>query len=168
MPADDYGALKSLAFEPERLRGKMIARLRETGGHALALNDLESGDYLPAADSRHEGRALQRDSRLEAHEGDGNLLLVATPDEEDRSAGMRAAAPQIEALAAEQGLDMTLAINLDSIADDGDGSFGRSIAFGSIGKLLLTAFVVGREAHACYPFQGINANYLAARTSQPL
>ena len=92
----------------------------------------------------------------------GNLLFVATPDEEDRSAGMRAAAAQIAMLAKEQGLDIALAINLDSIADDGDGSFGRSIAFGSIGKLLLTAFIVGREAHACYPFQGINANYLAA------
>ena len=99
---------------------------------------------------------------LETHAGEGNLLLVATPDEEDRSAGMRAAASQIGALAKEQRLDIALAINLDSIADDGDGSFGRSIAFGSIGKLLLTAFVVGREAHACYPFQGINANYLAA------
>ncbi|MGE3876250.1 MAG: hypothetical protein AB7F74_25115, partial [Parvibaculaceae bacterium] len=53
-------------------------------------------------------------------------------------------------------------INLDSIADDGDGSFGRSLTTGSIGKLLLTALVVGREAHACYPFAGINASYLAA------
>ena len=140
----------------------MIARLRETGEHALALNDLESGDYLPGRGLLDMKAGLAAGiAVLEAHEGDGNLLLVATPDEEDRSAGMRAAAPQIEALAAEQGLDITLAINLDSIADDGDGSFGRSIAFGSIGKLLLTAFVVGREAHACYPFQGINANYLA-------
>ncbi|MBL8893565.1 MAG: M20/M25/M40 family metallo-hydrolase [Rhizobiales bacterium] len=162
VPADDYGALKPLAFEPERLLGKTIARLRESGEHALALADLESGDYLPGRGLLDMKAGLAAGiAVLEAHEGEGNLLLVATPDEEDRSAGMRAAASQIATFTKEQGLDITLAINLDSIADDGDGSFGRSIAFGSIGKLLLTAFVVGREAHACYPFQGINANYLA-------
>ncbi len=163
VPAEDYGALKPLAFDPERLLDKTISRLRATGEHALALSDLESGDYLPGRGLLDMKAGLAAGiAVLEAHEGEGNLLLVATPDEEDRSAGMRAAAAQIAALAKEQGLDITLAVNLDSIADDGDGSFGRSIAFGSIGKLLLTAFVVGREAHACYPFQGINANYLAA------
>ena len=163
VPADDYGALKDLAFSPERLRDKTIARLRETGEHALALSDLESGDYLPGRGLLDMKAGLAAGiAVLAAHEGPGNLLLVATPDEEDRSAGMRAAAGQISALAQEQLLDIALAINLDSIADDGDGSFGRAIAFGSIGKQLLTAFVVGREAHACYPFQGINASYLAA------
>ncbi|MBL8909046.1 MAG: M20/M25/M40 family metallo-hydrolase [Rhizobiales bacterium] len=162
VPADDYGALMPLAFDPERLLDKTIARLRETGEHALALSDFESGDYLPGRGLLDMKAGLAAGiAVLEAHAGDGNILLVATPDEEDRSAGMRAAAAQIATLAKEQGLDIALAINLDSIADDGDGSFGRSIAFGSIGKLLLTAFVVGREAHACYPFQGINANYLA-------
>ena len=39
---------------------------------------------------------------------------------------------------------------------------GRVVALGSIGKLLLTAFVIGREAHACYPQDGANAAYLAA------
>jgi len=162
VPVDDYGALKPLAFDPEWLLEKTIARLRETGEHTLALGDLESGDYLPGRGLLDMKAGVAAGiAVLEAHEGEGNLLLVATPDEEDRSAGMRAAASQIAELANGQGLDIALAINLDSIADDGDGSFGRSIAFGSIGKLLLTAFVVGREAHACYPFQGINANYLA-------
>ncbi|MFO0994040.1 MAG: M20/M25/M40 family metallo-hydrolase [Hyphomicrobiales bacterium] len=162
VPADDYGALKPYAFDPERLLEKTIARLRETGEHALALADLESGDYLPGRGLLDMKAGLAAGiAVLESHAGDGNLLFVATPDEEDRSAGMRAAASQIATLTNEQGLEIALAINLDSIADDGDGSFGRSIAFGSIGKLLLTAFIVGREAHACYPFQGINANYLA-------
>src|SRR5262249_7595280 len=141
VPADDYGDLKPLAFDPERLLEKTIARLRETGEHALALADLESGDYLPGRGLLDMKAGLAAGiAVLENHQGEGNLLLVATPDEEDRSAGMRAAASQIAVLAKEQGLDIALAINLDSIADDGDGSFGCSIAFGSIGKLLLTAF----------------------------
>ncbi len=42
------------------------------------------------------------------------------------------------------------------------GPQGRVVALGSIGKQLLTAFVVGKEAHACYPQDGANAAYLAA------
>ena len=36
------------------------------------------------------------------------------------------------------------------------------VALGSIGKQLLTAFVAGKEAHACYPQDGVNAAYLGA------
>src|SRR5262245_56292354 len=47
VPVADYGALLPLAFSPEPLRDEMIARLRQTGEHPLALADLLSGDYLP-------------------------------------------------------------------------------------------------------------------------
>ena len=42
------------------------------------------------------------------------------------------------------------------------GSKARVATFGSIGKQLLTAYVVGKEAHAGYPQDGANAAYLAA------
>ncbi len=67
--------------------------------------------------------------------------------------------PEIERT---RGLAVTGVINLDAIADDGDGSKGRAIALGSVGKLLLTALVVGQPSHACYPFNGLNAAALAA------
>ena len=69
---------------------------------------------------------------------------------------------QLADFAQAQDLDIALVINLDAISDQGDGSTGRVAALGSIGKLLLTAFVIGREAHACYPQDGANAAYLAA------
>ena len=78
------------------------------------------------------------------------------------SAGARAAAPLLPSIAAEHGLDIALVINLDAISDQGDGAAGRVVALGSIGKQLLTAFVVGKEAHACYPQDGANAAYLGA------
>ena len=67
--------------------------------------------------------------------------------------------PQVER---EHQLDIALVINLDAISDQGDGASGRVVALGSIGKQLLTAFVTGKEAHACYPQDGANAAYLAA------
>ncbi len=58
------------------------------------------------------------------------------------------------------GLDIKLIINLDAIADDGDGLKGRVVTYGSIGKLLLTSLVVGQQAHAGYPQNGVNAAYV--------
>ena len=60
------------------------------------------------------------------------------------------------------GLEIKLIINLDAISDQGDGSSGRVVTYGSIGKLLLTAFVHGKQTHAGYPQDGVNAAYVAA------
>ena len=163
VPADDYGALKPLAFDPERLLEKIdraLARDRRAcaGSQRSRIGRLSSRPRI----ARHEGRRSRRGSRCSKRmRATAICCWSRRPMKKIAPPACALRAPQIAALAKEQGLDIALAINLDSIADDGDGSFGRSIAFGSIGKLLLTAFVVGREAHACYPFQGINANYLA-------
>jgi arginine utilization protein RocB len=57
---------------------------------------------------------------------------------------------------------LRLVINLDAIADDGDGTAGRSIALGTVGKVLPTALIVGTPVHSGFPLRGINAAVLAA------
>ncbi len=89
------------------------------------------------------------------------MLFVAVPDEEANSAGARVAAPALAGLALRHRLRLRAAINLDAIADDGDGSLGRVIAMGSVGKLLPTSLVIGRPAHASYAFRGLGAAALA-------
>lgn len=163
VPAGDYGALEPLAFSAERLLPEIVARLRRTGENALACADFESGEFLPGRGLLDMKAGLAAGiAAIEAYTGDANLLFLAVADEEDRSAGARAAAPGLHAVAEEHGLDIELVINLDSISDQGDGSLGRAVALGSIGKQLLTAFVIGKEAHACYPQDGANAAYLGA------
>jgi arginine utilization protein RocB len=163
VPATGYGALEHLAFAPERLLPEMVARLRESGENPLALADLESGAFLPGRGLLDMKAGLAAGiAAMEAYAGGANLLFLAVADEEERSAGARAAAPQLAKLAAEQGLDIRLIVNLDAISDQGDGARGRVVALGSVGKQLLTAFVAGKEAHACYPEDGVNAAYLAA------
>ena len=162
VPVSDYGALEHLAFSPERLLPEIMARLRRTGENPLALSDFESGAFLPGRGLLDMKAGLAAGiAAMEAYSGDATLLFLAVPDEEERSAGARAAAPLLPGLAAEYGLDIELVINLDAISDQGDGSTGRVVALGSIGKQLLTAFVAGKEAHACYPQDGANAAYLA-------
>ncbi|HEY8383659.1 MAG TPA: M20/M25/M40 family metallo-hydrolase [Microvirga sp.] len=167
VPVEDYGPLKPIAGEAESLLPRLVDSLKASGLDPQALADFESGAFLP-------GRGLLDMKAgvgagiavLEAFAADGrrqgNLLLVATPDEEDRSAGMRAAADMLPGFLAERELDVRLDINLDAICDEGDGASGRVVAFGCIGKLLLSAFVVGLESHAAYPLAGVNAAYLAA------
>jgi len=163
VPVSDYGALEPLAFQAERLLPEIAARLRRSGENPLALADFESGEFLPGRGLLDMKAGLAAGiAAMEAYHGEGNLLFVAVSDEEDRSAGARAAAPLLPAIAAEHGLDIALVINLDAISDQGDGSSGRVVALGSIGKQLLTAFVIGKEAHACYPQDGANAAYLGA------
>jgi len=163
VPASDYGALEALAFSPEQLLPEAIARLRRTRENALALADLESGDFLPGRGLLDMKAGLAAGlAAMEAYQGDANLLFLAVADEEDRSAGARAAAPLLPKIVEEHGLDIALVINLDAISDQGDGASGRVVALGSIGKLLLTAFVVGKEAHASFPEDGTNAAYLTA------
>jgi arginine utilization protein RocB len=91
-----------------------------------------------------------------------SLMFVAVCDEEEKSAGARSAAPMLKKIEHEFGLKIELVINLDAISDQGDGSKGRVITYGSIGKQLVTAFVVGKQTHAGYPQDGVNAAYVMA------
>ncbi|MGH6821787.1 MAG: M20/M25/M40 family metallo-hydrolase, partial [Methylocella sp.] len=150
VPVEDYGELKPLAFDAEKLLPALVSKLRRTGGNPLALADFESGDFLPGRGLLDMKAGLAAGlAAMESYRGDGNLLFIGVSDEEDRSAGARASVPHISRLAEELGLEIDLIINLDAISDQGDGGSGRVVALGSIGKQLLTAFVAGKEAHAC-------------------
>ena len=162
--AANYGPLERFAFDPEMLTVKLIDDLRANGrsdAELLALADLESGDFVPgrgvldmksglAAGLVALYRFSQREDRV------GNLVFLAVADEEVQSHGARGAVAQLAAL----GLDVDAVINLDSSGDDGDGSDGRALYLGSVGKLLVSAYVVGIDTHAGYPLAGINPNFL--------
>lgn len=164
----DYGDLASLATDPEPLRDALLEKLVSpaTPAEARAKADLESGTFLPGRglldmkSGLAAGLAVLEAFALDP-EASGNLLFVGVPDEEVNSVGARALAKAMPRIEQERGITLRAAINLDSIADDGDGSEGRAITLGSVGKLLLTAFVVGQPSHACYPFSGFNSGALA-------
>lgn len=169
VPTEDYGDLQPLALDPDALAAGLAARLARavhSPAEARARDDLATGDYLPGRGLLDmKGGLAAGLAVLEAFaahpDREGNLLFLTVPDEEVNSAGARAAAPLLARAAAEHGLDLVAAINLDAIADDGDGSSGRAIALGTIGKLLPSALVVGRAAHAGYSFDGLGACALA-------
>lgn len=168
----NYGQLADLATEPEELTETLILELTARKGRTEAeertLQDLTSGDFLPGRGllDMKSGLAagivaLERFASLD--ERVGNLLFVATPDEENRSRGMIALRDRLPEIAKKLGLEIVGGINLDSTSDEGDGSEGRAVYLGSVGKFSPFAFVVGRPTHAGYAYQGVSAHLIAAQ-----
>ncbi|WJI35649.1 MULTISPECIES: M20/M25/M40 family metallo-hydrolase [Mesorhizobium] len=165
----DYRHLEHLATRPEALtralRDCLVAA--EAPAARLAHHDLAGGDFLAGRGlldmkaGLAAGLSVCADFAGEAKPS-GNLLFIAVPDEENNSAGARKAARMLPEICEERDLDLIAAINLDAIADDGDGSKGRVIALGTVGKLLPTAFVVGVPTHSGFPLNGLNAAAIAA------
>jgi arginine utilization protein RocB len=158
---DDYGAFKDLALEPEALTGALTNHLKHSGAHPSALADFQSGGFLAGRGLLDMKAGLAAGlAAFEAYDGDETLIFLAVCDEEERSAGARAAVTILKQFEDTHALNIELIINLDSISDQGDGSKGRVVTYGSIGKQLLTALVIGKPTHAGYPQDGVNAAYV--------
>jgi arginine utilization protein RocB len=174
--AANYGPLEPWAFEPEELLERTVADLRvnaRSDAEHRALTDFESGDFLSGRGllDMKSGLAaglvaLYRFAQLQ--ERVGNVLFVAVADEEDSSHGARDAAPMLSDLARRENLEIVGVINLDATSDSGDGSSGRAVYLGSIGKVLVSVLAVGVDTHAGYALDGINVNYLMSEVSRRL
>ncbi len=172
---ENYGRLLPWAFDPEALLPRLIGELDQSPSSESdrrALHDLRTGNFLPGRGMLDMKSGLAAGiaalQRFACAVGDrrGNLLFVATPDEEDSSHGMRSAALRLSKLAEERALSLEAAINLDASDDPSDGSEGQAIFLGTVGKLLPFVYLVGHETHAGSPFSGINPNLLAAEVTR--
>jgi arginine utilization protein RocB len=170
----DYGDLEHLALKPDRLKDALLEKLAAEAGapERLAFEDLKSGNFLPGRGllDMKGGLAagLAAMAAISAEPFSGNLLFIAVPDEENASAGARAAVEFLPSVASRENLDIKLVINLDAIADVGDGFEGQVLATGTVGKLLPTALVIGRPVHSGYATRGLNAAVLASAIAAKL
>lgn len=156
----DYGPVKELAYKPEEL-----AQALKEG--ALDINeevkrDLESDGWLfgrGVADMKGGG-AIQLsliDKYSQMEDFNGNLLVLALPDEENLSAGMRSAVYLLKELKEKYNLDYVLMI--DSEPHERQGEEGV-LYDGSIGKVMPIVYVRGRLSHVGQIFSGFNPNLL--------
>ena len=170
----NYGPHADVAFDPDALLPRLIEDLRvnaRSEAEHRALKDFESGDFLPGRGMLDMKSGLAAGIAALAEfaaqpERRGNVLFLAVADEEVSSHGARWAAPQLPALAEREGLDLRLVINLDATGDNGDGSAGQAVYIGTVGKLLVSAFVVGVDTHAGYSLDGVNVNFLASELTR--
>ena len=165
----DYGPLEPWARDPNELWARREELAAFTPGLAddLAAHpddwtlgrgtiDMKSGVAANIAIIRHLA-ARNRQQPLPL-----SVVFLATPDEENESAGVLQAVRFLLRLRDEHGLDYLGAINTDYTAARYKGDMHRYVYTGTIGKLLPSFLVVGRESHGGEPFSGVDANLLAS------
>ncbi|MDE3229345.1 MAG: M20/M25/M40 family metallo-hydrolase, partial [Chloroflexota bacterium] len=166
----DYGALEPWALDPDALRERLDTLTAMTPGiredeqaapgdwlYGRGAADMKSGVASCIALLRHYARL--------AREGEPpplSIVMIATPDEENESAGAREAARLLGRLRAEHDLTLVGAINTDYVTARFPGDDRRPVYTGSIGKLLPCVYVVGQSSHVGEPFAGLDANLLLA------
>ncbi|NBI63369.1 M20/M25/M40 family metallo-hydrolase [Clostridiales bacterium] len=154
---EDFKRLRPYAFSPDQL-GEALLTIKDSLPHD-ARADLEGGKFLfgrGTADMKGGGAIqlslLERYSRLKRLKG--NILLVAVPDEENLSAGMRAGVKLLADLKERHGLNYRLMINSEPHGrkDPALGTFSE----GSIGKIMPFVYVRGYLSHISKNFEGFN------------
>ncbi len=160
---EDFKQLADLAFSPDEL----AAELEKISDTLLpeARADLESGAYMfgrGVCDMKGGGAIqmalLKRYGELLEREGEdalpGNLVVIAVPDEENLSAGMRAGVRLLARLREKHGLNYRLMINSEphQRKDPQRGVFSE----GSVGKIMPFVYVRGFLAHVGKVFEGFN------------
>ena len=166
----DYGAWKDAAFSPEELTKRFYEQKQQLPADVQA--DIEEGEWLfgRGVMDMKCGLALHMSMIEQACHGkfDGNLLLLAVPDEEVNSAGMRASVPVLVEMAEKYGLTYRLVLNSEPMFTRYPGDKTNYIYTGSIGKVLPGFYCYGKETHVGEPFSGLNANFMAAQIANEL
>ncbi|SFC86452.1 Arginine utilization protein RocB [Bacillus sp. OV322] len=160
---EDYGYLKPYAFDPDRY----TEMLKSEALPLDAEKDLSSGDWLFARGimDMKAGLALQIaliSEWSQSEDFEGNLLLLAAPDEERNSEGMFAGVKLLTALKEKYGLHYELCFCSEPSFSSFPGDESKYIYLGSAGKLLPLIFCTGKETHVGEPLEGINASWMAS------
>ncbi len=157
---ENYGNLEPLACDVEKLLEALIVELKQSGNNPQALQDFESGEFLPGRGifdmkSGLAGGLAVLEQWSKQQDIPANLLFIAVPDEEVASHGMKSVAQQLPEICKKHDLELELAINLDVSTEP-------AIFLGSVGKLLPFVLFVGRPSHVGAPFDGVNPALIAA------
>lgn len=165
---DDFGSLKEHAFNPDKLPG-LLRTLRL--GDDVA-RDIDSGEYMfgRGALDMKSGVAGQmwliRYFSEHPEELDGNLIAIAECDEEDNAHGIISALKVLKEWKKEHNLEYIAAINADYSTPYHENDENRYVYFGTIGKLLPSFYVVGKETHVGQAYGGLDPNLLVAELTR--
>lgn len=160
----DYGELKEYATKPIEL----MEKLKEVTIPDEARKDLESGDYLFGRgifDMKFGVATLMviiEEITKKIHEFEGNLVFAAVCDEEGNSAGMMSIVPELVKFKEKEGFDYLAVIDTDYSAPRYVGDENRYIYIGTVGKLMPSFFVVGKETHVGEPYKGLDPNQIVS------
>ncbi len=154
---EDYKLLESFAFSPKPLEEELM-KIKDSLQDEAQI-DLMEGSYLfgrGTCDMKGGGAIqlalLERYSEIKGFRG--NVIVIAVPDEENLSAGMRSAVSLLKVLKNKYNLNYKLMINSEphQRKDKEKGVFSQ----GSVGKIMPFVYVRGYLSHIGKVFEGFN------------
>lgn len=162
----DYGILKEYANKPYELTEK-LHEIRSTLPEEVR-RDLESGEYLFGRglfDMKTGDAiimALMEEISKDIDNFEGNLIFGAVCDEEGNSSGMLSLIPELVKLQEEEGLDYLALLDTDYMTSEFEGDENKYVYVGTVGKLMPSFYVVGKETHVGEAFKGIDPNQISS------
>lgn len=160
----DYGSLKEYAHRPYELTEKF----REIELPEEVRKDLESGEYLFGRGlfDMKTGDAILMAVMEEISEDienfSGNLIFCGVCDEEANSGGMLSCVPELVKLQEEEGFEYTALLDTDYMTSEYEGDENKYVYIGTVGKLMPSFFIVGKETHVGESFKGLDPNQISA------
>ncbi|MDD4781982.1 MAG: M20/M25/M40 family metallo-hydrolase [Tissierellia bacterium] len=166
----DYGPLMDYAHKPYELTEK-FKEISDTLPEDVRL-DLESGKYLfgrgifdmKAGDAVIIALLEEISKNLDDFEG--NLIYAAVCDEESNSSGMISVIPELVKLKKEENLDYLALLDTDYMTSEYEGDENKYIYVGTVGKLMPSFYVVGKETHVGESFKGLDPNQIASAITE--
>ncbi|MDD2493628.1 MAG: M20/M25/M40 family metallo-hydrolase [Tissierellia bacterium] len=153
----DYGNFESVSLKPYELE----KQFKKNSGqlHEKVQEDLFSNKWLfgRGVCDMKGGGAIQLSLIEEYSKNEnfkGNIVLVSVPDEENLSAGMRAAILKLKELKDKYNLDYKLMLN--SEPHERDDEKNPTLYDGSIGKIMPVVYVRGKLSHVGQIYSGLN------------
>ena len=162
----DYGSLKEFANKPYELTEEF-----HKISHILSdevRKDLESGDYLFGRGlfDMKTGLAiiiaLIEEIAKNIDNFEGNLVFAAVCDEESNSGGMLSVVPELVKLQERENLEYQALIDTDYMTSEFEGDENKYIYVGTVGKLMPTFYIVGKETHVGEAFNGLDPNQISS------
>jgi len=161
----DYGNLAEFANQPHVL----MEKFKEIQLPPEAKRDLESGEYLFGRgifDMKSGDAiliALLEKVTADIENFEGNLIYGAVCDEEGNSGGMLNLTPALVELQKEMGFDYLALLDTDYMTSEYEGDENKYVYIGTVGKLMPSFFVVGKETHVGESFKGLDPNQITSK-----
>ncbi len=162
----DYGSLKKYAHKPYELTEK-FKEIASTLPEEVR-RDLESGDYLFGRglfDMKTGDAiiiALMEEISKDIENFEGNLIFAAVCDEEGNSGGMLSVIPELTKIQEQEGFEYLALLDTDYMTSEFEGDENKYVYIGTVGKLMPSFYVVGKETHVGESFKGIDPNQIAS------
>lgn len=162
----DYGDLKEYAHKPYELTEK-FKEIESTLPEEVR-KDLKSGEYLFGRglfDMKTGDAiiiAIMEEISKDIENFEGNLVFAAVCDEEANSKGMLSVIPELVKMKEEEGFDYLALLDTDYMTSEYEGDENKYVYIGTVGKLMPSFYVVGKETHVGESFKGLDPNQISS------